>query len=106
MKASDLLVDVFLTIGVVAQLISCVGVAAFSDVFDRLHFSGAASTIGPLFIGAAVLTRYTTSAGGIATMVVMAVLVLFFPTLVVATGRAARRVDFGAVDATEAESGS
>lgn len=103
MKASDLLVDVFLTIGVLAQFISSLGVAVFRSVFDRLHFVGAGSTIGPLFIGAAVLTRYTTSAGGIATMVVMAVLALFYPTLVVAAGRAARRIDFGAVEASDTE---
>lgn len=103
MKASDLLVDVFLTLGGVAQLISCLGVAVFRSVFDRLHFVGAGSTVGPLLIGAAVLTRYTTSAGGISTMVVMAALVLLYPMLVVAAGRAARRIDFGAIEATDAE---
>jgi multisubunit Na+/H+ antiporter MnhG subunit len=102
-KTSDLLVDVFLTVGVLAQLIACLGVAVFRNVFDRLHYVGAGSTLGPLFIGAAVLTRYTTSAGGIATIVVMAVLVLFGPMLVVAAGRAARRIDFGSVDASDAE---
>ena len=105
MKTSDLLVDVFLTLGVVAQFVSCLGVAVFPSVFDKLHFVGAGSTLGPLFVGAAVLTRYTTSSAGISTIVVMAVLVLVGPTLVVASGRAARRLDFGGVDAADAERG-
>jgi monovalent cation/proton antiporter MnhG/PhaG subunit len=102
-KTSDVLVDVFLTVGVAAQLVSCLGVVVFPNVFDRLHFVGAGSTLGPLFVGAAVLTRYTTSAGGISTIVTMAVLVLFGPMLVVAAGRAAHRIELGTVEATEAE---
>lgn len=105
MKASDLLVDVFLTIGVLAQFISSLGVAVFRSVFDRLHFVGAGSTIGPLFIGAAVLTRYTTSTGGISTMIVMALVVLLSPALLIATARAARRLETGVIEATDAERG-
>ena len=102
MKTSDLLVDVFLSAGVVAQFVSCLGVAVFPSVFDRLHFVGAGATLGPLLIGAAVLTRYTTSAAGVSTIVVMVVLVLFGPMLVVAAGRAARRLDYGTIDAADA----
>lgn len=103
MKTSDLLVDVFLTVGVLAQFVSCLGVAVFPNVFDRLHFVGAGSTLGPLLVGAAVLTRYTTSAAGISTIVVMVVLVVLGPIAVVAAGRAAYRLDFGRVDASEAD---
>ena len=103
MKASDILIDVFLASGVIAQLIACIGVVAFDDVFDRLHFSGAGATLGPLLIGAAVLTRYTTSTGGISTIVVMALVVVLGPALAIATARAARRIDFGQVEATDAE---
>lgn len=103
MKASDVLVDVFLAAGVVAQLIACVGVLAFPNVFDRLHFAGTGTTVSPLLIGAAVLTRYTTSTGGISTIIVMVLLVVLGPALAIATARAARRIDFGQVEATEAE---
>jgi monovalent cation/proton antiporter MnhG/PhaG subunit len=105
MKTSDILVDVFLTAGVLAQLIACVGVVAFGNVFDRLHFAGAGATLGPLLIGAAVLTRYTTSTAGISTIVVMVFLVVLGPAIVIATARAARRLDFGRVEATDAERG-
>ena len=103
MKTSDILVDLFLALGVAVQLISCVGVVAFPDVFDRLHYAGTATTVSPLLIGAAVLTRYTTSTGGISTIVVMALLVVLGPVLAIATARAARRIDFGQVEATDAE---
>jgi monovalent cation/proton antiporter MnhG/PhaG subunit len=102
-KPSDILVDVFLVSGVLAQLVACVGVVVFTSVFDRLHFSSAGATIGPLLIGSAVLTRYTTSTGGISTIVVMTFVVVLGPALAIATGRAARRIDFGQVEATEAE---
>jgi monovalent cation/proton antiporter MnhG/PhaG subunit len=93
MKTSDLLVDVFLVLGVACQFVCCVGVLAFRNVFDRLHFVGAGTTLGPLLIGAAVLVRQTTSAAGITAMLVMAIVVLLGPALVIATARAARRIE-------------
>jgi monovalent cation/proton antiporter MnhG/PhaG subunit len=103
MKTTDLLVDVFLVVGVICQLIACLGVLAFPNVFDRLHFVAAGSTLGPLLVGAAVLVRQTTSAAGITTMVVMAVLVLFGPSLLIATARAARRLELGQIEALPEE---
>ena len=106
MKTSDLLVDVFLTAGVVCQLVCCLGVLVMPNVFDRLHYMGAGSTLGPLLVGAAVLVRQTTSAAGITTMLVMALLVLPAPALLIATARAARRVEFGRVEARAEERGA
>jgi len=103
MKTSDLLVDVFLALGVAAQFICCLGVLVFDDVFDRLHFAGAAPVVGPLLIGAAVLVRQTTSAAGIETIVLMVFVALAGPALVLSTARAARSVEFGTVTATDEE---
>ncbi|HYY03164.1 MAG TPA: monovalent cation/H(+) antiporter subunit G [Gaiellaceae bacterium] len=98
MKTTDLLVDMFLVLGVTCQFIACLGVLVFPNVFDRLHFVGAGSTLGPLLIGAAVLVRQTTSAAGITTMVVMVVLVVLGPSLLIATARAARRIELGQIE--------
>ena len=76
---------------------------AFTNVFDRLHFAGAGTIFGPLLIGAAVLVRQTTSAAGIETMALMVLVSVLGPALVVATARAARRLDYGTVAATDAE---
>jgi monovalent cation/proton antiporter MnhG/PhaG subunit len=102
-KTTDLLVDVFLVLGVLCQFVCCVGVAVFQNVFDRLHYVGAGATLGPLLIGAAVLVRQTTSAAGITTMVIMTLVLVLGPALVIATARAARRIDFDRVGATDEE---
>lgn len=104
MKTSDILVDVFLALGVSCQFICCLGVLAMRNVFDRLHFVGAGATVGPLLIGAAVLVRQTTSAAGIETVVTMALLVLLSPVLLLATVRAARRFEIGRIGPTADES--
>jgi monovalent cation/proton antiporter MnhG/PhaG subunit len=93
MKTSDLLVDVFLVLGVACQFVCCLGVVVMRNVFDRLHFAGAGTTLGPLLIGAAVLVRQTTSAAGITTMLIMAAVLVLGPALVMATARAAQRIE-------------
>ena len=93
MKTTDLLVDVFLVLGVVCQFVCCLGVVVMRNVFDRLHFAGAGMTLGPLLIGAAVLVRQTTSAAGITTMLIMAAVLVLGPALVIATARAAQRLE-------------
>jgi monovalent cation/proton antiporter MnhG/PhaG subunit len=102
-KTSDLLVDVFLILGVACQFICCVGVVAMRTVFERLHYAGAGTTLGPLLVGAAVLVRQTTSAAGIETIVTMALLVLLGPVVVLATARAARRLEAGQIGPTADE---
>jgi multisubunit Na+/H+ antiporter MnhG subunit len=103
MKTTDLLVDVFLILGVACQLVACAGVIVFRGVFDRLHFVGAGTTLGPLLVGAAVLVRQTTSSAGISTMIVMGALVLLGPSLLIATARAARQIELGQIEASPGE---
>ncbi len=40
MTGRQAVIDVFLVLGVVLVLISCLGVVAFGEVHDRLHFAG------------------------------------------------------------------
>jgi monovalent cation/proton antiporter MnhG/PhaG subunit len=92
-KTTDLLVDAFLVLGVACQFVCCLGVVVMRNVFDRLHFAGAGTTVGPLLIGAAVLVRQTTSAAGITTMLIMGAVLVLGPALVIATARAAQRLE-------------
>ena len=101
--SASLAVDLLLGLGVAAQLLCCLGVLVMPTVFDRLHFVGAGSTLGPLLIGAAVLVRQTTSAAGIETIVTMALIVLLSPVLLLATVRAARRYEIGRIGPTADE---
>ena len=103
MKTSDILADVFLVLGVACQFICCLGVVVMPTVFDRLHYVGAGATFGPLFIGAAVLVRQTTSGAGIETIATMALILLLSPVLLLATVRAARRFEFGRIGPTADE---
>lgn len=93
MTTRDLLVDVLLTLGVACQIICCVGVVVMRSVYDRLHYAGAGATLGPIFIGAAVLIRESVSAGGLETIATVALVVLLNPVLTIATARAARQLE-------------
>jgi monovalent cation/proton antiporter MnhG/PhaG subunit len=87
----DLIVDVLLAFGVGTELICCLGVLAMRNAFDRLHYSSAATTLGPLLIGAAILVRESVSAGGLETIAAVSFLLLLNPVILIATARAARR---------------
>jgi monovalent cation/proton antiporter MnhG/PhaG subunit len=91
--ARDLIVDVLLAFGVGAELICCVGVLLMRNAFDRLHYSSAATTVGPVLIGAAVLVRESVSAGGLQTIATVSLLFLLNPVVLIATARAARRIE-------------
>jgi multicomponent Na+:H+ antiporter subunit G len=89
----DLIVDVLLGLGVGLELVCCLGVLLMRNAFDRLHYSSAATTLGPVLIGAAVLVRESVSAGGLQTIAIVAFLFLLNPVVLIATARAARRVE-------------
>lgn len=93
MTARDLIVDVLLVLGVGAELVCCLGVVAMRNAYDRLHYSSAATTLGAFLIGAAVLVRESVSAGGLETIATVALLFLLNPVVLIATARAARRID-------------
>ena len=78
MTARDLLVDVFLVLGIGCQLVCCLGVVVMRSALDRLHYAAAGTTLGPILVGAAVLIRESVSAGGLET---------------IATARAAERLE-------------
>ena len=92
MTARDLIVDVLLALGVGAELICCLGVLLMRNAFDRLHYSSAATTLGPILIGAAVLVRESVSAGGLQTIAIVALVFLLNPVVEIATARAALRI--------------
>lgn len=86
------IVDVLLYAGVAAQLVCCLGVALGADAFDRLHYAGAGSTVGPLLIMAAILVQDGFVAQGLETIAAVLVLFVASPVVVHAIARAAHRV--------------
>jgi monovalent cation/proton antiporter MnhG/PhaG subunit len=97
-SARSLTIDVLLVVGVACQLICCLGLLFARNALDRLHYAGAATTIGPVCVGLAILVRESVSAGGIQTIVTVILLFLLNPVLVIATARAARRIDEGSLE--------
>ena len=94
-------VDVLLALGVAAELLCVVGVVAARTVFDRLHYAGAATAVGPFLILAALLVREGLSSQGLESIAAVGLLFLANPALVHATARAARRIDYGRVPGDE-----
>lgn len=103
MSAHDLTIDALVAAGVVAELLCCLGLVVMRDVFDRIHFAMAATTVPPFLIAAAVLVEEDWTQPGINALLIAAVLFLVNPVVAHATARAARIRRFGRVEATEAE---
>ena len=103
MTISDTAVYVLLAIGVAVTLLSCVGVLVMPNVFDRLHYTGPATTIGAFAIALAVVVDAGWSAPSVKAIVVFALVFLTNPVLTHATARAARIRQFGHWVALRAE---
>jgi multicomponent Na+:H+ antiporter subunit G len=86
----DLVLGVLVGLGVAGELLCCLGLIAMRNVYDRLHYAMAASTVPPILIAAAVLVEEGWTQPGINAIVVAAVLFLINPVLAHATARAAR----------------
>jgi multisubunit Na+/H+ antiporter MnhG subunit len=95
MPAPDLAVDLLLGLGVAAELLCVAGVLVMRTTFDRLHYVGAATSVPAFLVLAAVLVREHLSSGGLEAIAAVGLLFLLNPGLLIATARAAQRVDDG-----------
>ena len=91
----DALVILLLAVGVVIELISCVGILVARQFYDRLHYVGPASTLGAFMIGAALVAQDGLKQQGVKSILVVFLLVVVGPVLTHATARAARIREFG-----------
>jgi multicomponent Na+:H+ antiporter subunit G len=100
---SDVVTAVLLVLGVVVALISCIGVLAMPNIFDRLHYTAPAATLGAFAIVLAIVAEEGWSAASVKSMLVLVLLVMTNPVLSHATARAARIRQFGHWVALRAE---
>jgi multicomponent Na+:H+ antiporter subunit G len=84
-----------LSLGGLVELLSIVGVLAMPHVYDRLHFLGPATTVGPILVAGAVLARESLSHQGIVAVLVALFLWVSGAVLTHATARAARVGELG-----------
>jgi multisubunit Na+/H+ antiporter MnhG subunit len=76
-------------------LASVVGVVTMPHLYDRLHYLGPASGLGPLLVAGAVVARESLNHQGIEALLVAGVLLVFGPVLTHAMARAARIREHG-----------
>jgi multisubunit Na+/H+ antiporter MnhG subunit len=98
-SAHDLAIDVLVGAGVLGELLCCVGLVVARNVFDRLHYVMAATTVPPFLIAAAVVVEEDWTQPGINALLIAAVLFVANPVLATATARTARDRRFGQVEA-------
>lgn len=110
MSARHVAADVLVTGGVAAQLICVLGVCWLRDVFDKLHYAAASSTIGPVLIGAAaVMAGFPSTSATIQCVVAVVLLAALNPVLTHVTARLAwkiRTAEDGGADPTTSVEGS
>jgi monovalent cation/proton antiporter MnhG/PhaG subunit len=99
----DLAVDVLVAAGVVGELLCCVGLLRMRNVFDRLHYVMASTTVPPFLIAAAVLVEEGWTQPGINALLIALLLFCANPVLATATARAARARRLGQVEARPEE---
>ena len=90
MSLHALIVDAVVGVGVAGELMCCLGLVLMRDVFDRLHYAMAATTVPPCLLAAAVIVEEGWTQPGINALVVAAALFLLSPVLAHALARAAR----------------
>ena len=90
MSFKELIIVLLLVGAVMVELACALGVWKIRDSFDRLHFLGPASTLGPLLVAAAIVVEESLSTIGVKTILTAILLLLTSPILTHATARAAR----------------
>lgn len=98
---ANLFVDVLLGLAVAGELACVAGVLLMRTTFDRLHYSAASTTVPAFLVLAAILVREGLSSTGLEAIAAVVLLFLLNPVLVIATARAARRIDRGDLGAPD-----
>jgi multisubunit Na+/H+ antiporter MnhG subunit len=87
----EIVVHVLVWTAVASELVCCVGIVASQDVFARLHYSAAATSLAPILLAIAVAVEEGVRSIAAAAALVVAVFLVFgTPALTIATARAAR----------------
>jgi multisubunit Na+/H+ antiporter MnhG subunit len=97
-------VHILVWLGVAIELVCCAGLVAMRNAIDRLHYAGAATTVGPALIAAAVCVEegvFTTN--GLDAIGTALLLALLGGVLGVTTARAIRLRERGSLESTPAE---
>jgi monovalent cation/proton antiporter MnhG/PhaG subunit len=103
MSPHDLVIDGLVAAGVAGELVCCIGLVVMRDVFDRLHYAMASTTLPPFVIAAAVVVEEGWTQPAINALLIAGALFVANPVLATATARAARARRYGRVEARPEE---
>jgi multisubunit Na+/H+ antiporter MnhG subunit len=103
-SARDYVVNVLVAGGVAAELVCCLGLLAMRNAIDRLHYAGAAATLGPALIAAAVCVREgLVSSQGLNSVLIAMLLAFGSAAITGATARLIRLRQRGSLESTPTE---
>jgi multicomponent Na+:H+ antiporter subunit G len=102
-SARAVAVDILVVAGVAGELLCCLGLVLMRNVFDRLHYVMASTTVPPFLIAAAVLVDEAWTQPGINALLIAVLMLVANPIIATATARAARARRFGQVEARPEE---
>jgi len=88
-------VGVLLSLAILVQLGSVLGLLLMPHVHDRLHFLSPATSVAPMLVAGAVVTVEALDHQGIFAILVALFMLVFQPILTHATARAARLKEHG-----------
>ena len=94
MSAREATIYGLLGVGVICEVVACLGVVAMRDIYDRLHYV-APSTLGAILVTAAIWVREGPSMIALAATLLALFLVVAQPALAHGTARAARISEHG-----------
>jgi multicomponent Na+:H+ antiporter subunit G len=97
------LVGVLLAAAVGVQWLCCLGVLRMRGAYNRLHFLGPATLLGPGLIAAAVLVDGASAEASVKAVLLAMILLVMGPVTSHALARAARVRETGSTDATAEE---
>lgn len=96
-------VGVLLAAAVAVEWLCCLGVLRMRGAYNRLHFLGPATLLGPGLIAAAVLADGASAAASVKAVLLAVILLVMGPVTSHALARAARVRETGSTDAIPAE---
>jgi multisubunit Na+/H+ antiporter MnhG subunit len=104
LSVRDYVVYALIASGVAAELVCCLGALTMRNALDRLHYAGAATTVGPALVAGAIVAREgLISIQGLNAVAASAFLLAGSPALTSATARAIRLRERGTLESTAAE---
>ncbi len=88
MTWKEIVVPALLAIGIIIELLSCLGLMVARNPLARLHFLGPATILGPVFFGAALVVQEGISQTGLKAILIVITFMITSPLLTHATARA------------------